>query len=73
MSTKQIFTIAIIAIGASLLSMFELTQYIFNWIITDGQLGLAFFVAYVLIALKFGKSSSKKKYVNGYEASLNRN
>ena len=43
MSTKQIFIIAIIAIGASLLSMFELTQYIFNWIITDGQLGLAFF------------------------------
>ena len=73
MSTKQIFTIAIIAIGASLLSMFELTQYIFNWIITDGQLGLAFFVAYIVIALKFGQSASKKKYVNGYEASLNRN
>jgi len=73
MSTKQIFIIAIIAIGASLLSMFELTQYIFNWIITDGQLGLAFFVAYIVIALKFGKPASKKKYANEYATSLNRN
>lgn len=73
MSIKQIFVISIVAIGISLLSMFELTRHIFNWIITDGQLGVALFIAYIVIALKFGKPASKGKNVTGYQPSLNRN
>lgn len=73
MSIKQIFVISVVAIGISLLSMFELTRYIFNWIITDGLLGVAFFMGYIVIALKFGKSANKGRYVTKYQPSMNRN
>jgi len=73
MSIKQIFVISVVAIGVSLLSMFELTRYIFNWIITDGLLGVVFFVAYIMIALKFGKPANKGRYVTRYQPSLNKN
>lgn len=73
MSIKQIFVISAVAIGVSLLSMFELARHIFNWIITDGLIGVVFFIAYVLISLKFGKPANKGRYVTRYQPSMNRN
>lgn len=73
MSIKQIFVISVIVIGMSLLSMSELARYIFNWIITDGLLGVVFFMAYVMIALRFGKPANKGRYVTRYQPSVNRN
>lgn len=73
MSIKQIFVISVVVIGMSLLSMSELVRYIFNWIITDGLLGVVFFMAYVMIALKFGKPANKGRYVTRYQPSVNRN
>ncbi|MBS0483675.1 MAG: hypothetical protein JSS06_00420 [Proteobacteria bacterium] len=73
MSIKQIFVISAVAIGVSLLSMFELTRHIFNWIITDGLIGVVFFIAYVLISLKFGKPANRGRYVTRYQPSLNKN
>ncbi len=77
MTTKQVFIVSAAAIGITLiglLSMFELTQYLMNWLITDGKLGLSLFVVYLLSAVKFDApraSVYRTYYLSTYRPTLN--
>ena len=77
MSTKQVFIISASAIGITLiglLSMFELTQYLMNWLITDGKFGLSLFVFFLLSAVKFDAprtSIYRTYYLSTYKPSIN--
>ncbi|MBL8496285.1 C4-dicarboxylate ABC transporter [Nitrosomonas sp. JL21] len=77
MTTKQVFIISATAIGITLiglLSMFELTHYLMNWLITDGKLGLSLFVLYLLSAVKFEAprtSIYRTYYLSAYRPSTN--
>ncbi len=77
MTTKQVFIVSATAIGITLiglLSMFELTQYLMNWLITDGKLGLLLFVVYLLSAVKFDTpraSVYRTYYLSTYRPTLN--
>ena len=77
MSTKQVFIISASAIGITLiglLSMFELTQHLMNWLIPDRKFGLSLFVLYLLSAVKFDAprtSIYRTYYLSTYKPSIN--
>ncbi len=77
MTTKQVFIISASAIGITLiglLSMFELTQYLMNWLISEGKFGLSLFILYLLSAVKFDAprtSIYRTYYLSTYRPSTN--
>ncbi len=77
MTTKQVFIISASAIGITLiglLSMFELTQYLMNWLISEGKFGLSLFILYLLSAVKFDAprtSIYRTYYLSTYKPSTN--
>ena len=77
MTTKQVFIISASAIGITLiglLSMFELTQYLMNWLIGEGKFGLSLFILYLLSAVKFDAprtSIYRTYYLSTYKPNTN--